>query len=258
MIDSSNLLPAFIGFLLGLIVGSFLNVCIYRIPKEESIVSPGSHCPHCNNPIKWYDNIPVLSYLILRGKCRYCKKRISPIYPLIELLTGVLTGSLFFKFGLSFDSIYYSILTWFLIVISFIDIKELQVPVKPCYFTMVFGIVFSLFTKSNTFIDSILGASLGAGIILFIIETYYIIKGKEGMGYGDANILATIGAFLGWKKIFFVIMLASITGAVIGILASIKGEKQADTPIPFGPFLSIGGYLTIFIGDLLLKFYLGG
>ncbi len=258
MITLYNLIPNLLGFFLGLIIGSFLNVCIHRIPKEESIISPGSHCPKCKNRIKWYDNIPILSYILLGGKCRYCKEQISPIYPAIELLTGILTALLFSQFGISFDAIYFSILTWFLIAISFIDIKELQVPVKPCYFTMVFGIIFSLFTKSNTFMDSILGASLGAGIILFIIETYYIIKGKEGMGYGDANILAAIGAFLGWKKIFFVIMIASLTGAIIGIIILIREKKHSETPLPFGPFLSIGGYLTIFVGNFLLKFYLGG
>ncbi|OMH40519.1 prepilin peptidase [Desulfurobacterium indicum] len=245
------------GFVLGTIIGSFLNVCIYRLPREESIIFPGSHCPKCNSPIKWYDNIPIISYLLLKGKCRYCGEKIPPIYPLVELLSGLLTAGIFFRFGISFDSFYYSILTWFLIVISAIDIKELMVPVKPCYIVMVLGILLSPFTHSVSLIDSILGASLGAGIILFIIESYFIFRNKEGMGYGDANIMAVIGAFLGWKKVFFVIFFASLIGAIVGIIFIISG-KDSESPLPFGPFLAIGGYLTIFLGDLLLKFYLGG
>ncbi|WP_457567294.1 prepilin peptidase [Desulfurobacterium sp.] len=252
------LIPGLFGFLLGTIVGSFLNVCIYRLPRDESIVFPGSHCPKCNAPIKWYDNIPLISYLLLGGKCRNCGEKISPVYPLVELLSGLLTSFIFIKFGLSFDSLYYSILTWFLIVISIIDIKELKVPVKPCYLIMVIGIIFSPFTSTVSLIDSILGASLGAGIILFIIETYYILRNKEGMGYGDANIMAVIGAFLGWKKVFFVIFFSSLIGAIIGIIFIITGDKDGESPLPFGPFLAIGGYLTIFLGNILLKFYLGG
>ncbi|WP_297444211.1 A24 family peptidase [Desulfurobacterium sp.] len=255
---SNSLLSVLFGFVLGSIVGSFLNVCIYRLPREESIVFPGSHCPKCGTPIKWYDNIPIISYLLLRGRCRYCGEKISPTYPLIELLTAILTAAIFFRFGITFDALYYSILTWFLIVISAIDIKEMMVPVKPCYIVMILGIALSPFTHSMNIVDSILGASLGSGIILFIIETYFMIRGREGMGYGDANIMATIGAFLGWKKVFFVIFFASLIGAVIGIIFIISKDKDSETPLPFGPFLAVGGYLTIFLGNLLLKFYLGG
>ncbi|WP_456397585.1 prepilin peptidase [Desulfurobacterium sp.] len=249
---------AVLGFILGTIVGSFLNVCIYRLPREESVIFPGSHCPKCNSPIRWYDNIPIISYLLLKGKCRYCGEKISPVYPIVEFLSGLLTAGIFFRFGISFDSLYYSILTWFLIAISVIDIKELMVPVKPCYIIMVLGMVLSPFTHTVSLIDSILGASLGAGIILFIIESYFIFRDKEGMGYGDANIMAAIGSFLGWKKVFFVIFFASLIGAIIGIIFIISGDKDNESPLPFGPFLAIGAYLTIFLGDLLLKFYLGG
>jgi leader peptidase (prepilin peptidase)/N-methyltransferase len=244
-------------FILGAVIGSFLNVCIYRIPMEESVIYPSSHCPECGEKIKWYDNIPIISYLILRGKCRNCGKKISVQYPLIELLTGILTAGVIWKYGISFVSLYFLILTYVLVVVSTIDLKTMLVPEKFCYFAMVAGILLSPFIPVISLKDSILGASFGAGIILFIIETYYIFTGKEGMGYGDASIMAIIGAFLGWEKVLLTIFFASLIGSVVGIALMVLKGKNAKFALPFGPFLSIGAYITILFGNEIIKWYLG-
>jgi len=241
-------------FILGLIFGSFLNVCIYRIPEGKSLLYPPSSCPECGGRIKWYDNIPVISYLILRGRCRSCGGRISPLYPAVELLTGLLTLAVACKFGLSFDTLYYLLLTYYLIVVSFIDLKTMEVPVKLSYFTLVAGLLLSFFTNTHSFKEAVFGASFGAGVILFIIESYFVFTGKEGMGYGDANIMAVIGAFLGWKKVLLTLFLASVFGAVIGLILKKKREAQ----IPFGPFLSLGAIISLLFGERIINWYLGG
>jgi len=246
-----------IAFISGTIIGSFLNVCIYRIPEGESVIYPYSYCPECGERIKWYDNIPVISYLILRGKCRNCGKKISVQYPLVELLTGILTAGVVYRYGLSFVSFYFLILTYVLIVVSMIDLKTMLVPIKLCYFAMVTGILLSLFVPVISFKDSILGASFGAGIILFIIETYYIFTGKEGMGYGDANIMAVIGSFLGWEKVLLTIFFASLIGSVVGVTLMVLKGKNAKFALPFGPFLSIGAYITLLFGNEIIRWYLG-
>jgi leader peptidase (prepilin peptidase)/N-methyltransferase len=245
-----------IAFISGTIIGSFLNVCIYRIPEGESVIYPYSHCPECGERIKWYDNIPVISYLILRGKCRNCGKKISVQYPLVELLTGILTTGVVYRYGLSFVSFYFLILIYVLIVVSMIDLKTMFVPIKLCYFAMVTGILLSLFVPVISFKDSILGASFGAGIILFIIETYYIFTGKEGMGYGDASIMAIIGAFLGWEKVLLTIFFASLIGSVAGIIIMVVKGKNTKFALPFGPFLSAGAYITMMSGSEIIKWYL--
>ena len=244
-------------FIFGTIVGSFLNVCIYRIPMGESVIYPFSHCPECGEKIKWYDNIPIISYLILRGKCRNCGEKISVQYPLIELLTGILTAGVIWKYGISLVSLYFLILACVLIVVSMIDIKTMLVPVKLCYFAMVAGIMLSPFIPIISLKDSILGASFGAGIILFIIETYYIFTGKEGMGYGDANIMALIGAFLGWEKVLLTIFFASLIGSVVGVALMVLKGKNTKFALPFGPFLSAGAYITILFGNEIINWYLG-
>jgi leader peptidase (prepilin peptidase)/N-methyltransferase len=248
----------FIAFILGLAVGSFLNVCIYRIPKGKSIVTPPSSCPSCGQRIKWYDNIPIVSFLLLKGRCRHCGKRISIRYPLVELLTALLTTMIVLRFGASISTFYYLVLTYVLIVVSFIDLDTMLVPVKLCYFSMVAGILLSPFVPEVNFKDSILGASFGAGLILFIIETYAIFTGKEGMGYGDANIMAVIGAFIGWQKVLLALFIASFIGALVGVGYILLKGKNLRAAIPFGPFLSIGGYITAIYGDRLLDWYLGG
>jgi len=247
-----------VAFIFGLLIGSFLNVCIYRIPKGESIIFPPSSCPSCGERIRWYDNIPVISYLLLRGRCRHCGGRIPLRYPIVELLTAVLTVVILWRFGLSVSAFYYLILTYVLVVISFIDLDTMLVPVKLCYFAMLAGILLSPLVPEVSFKDSVLGASFGAGLILFIIETYAVFTGKEGMGYGDANIMALIGAFIGWQKVLLALFIASFVGALVGIGYILLKGKNFRVAIPFGPFLSIGGYITAIYGDRLLDWYLGG
>ncbi len=244
-------------FIVGLIIGSFLNVCIYRIPKGESIISPPSHCPVCGERIKWHDNIPLISYLLLKGKCRNCGHPISVQYPLVELLTGFLTAAVVCRFGLTLTSFYYAVFIWSLIVISLIDIKTMLVPVKLCYFTMLFGILLSPFIPQITFKNSVLGASFGAGIILFIIETYYVITGKEGMGYGDANIMAVVGAFLGWENVLVTLFFASLIGSIVGIAFILIKGKNLKSALPFGPFIFAGAVIALFFGNQLINWYLG-
>lgn len=246
-----------LAFVLGLFIGSFLNVCIYRIPKGESVVWPPSHCPKCGERIKPYDNVPVISYLILKGRCRNCGEGISLQYPLVELLTGLLTAATVCRFGVSFSSLYYLLLTYYLIVISFIDLKTMEVPVRLSYGALLSGLLFSFFVPDHSFKKAVFGASFGAGVILFIIETYYVFTGKEGMGYGDANIMAVVGAFLGWEKVLVTLFLASLIGATVGIALILTKRGRKERPIPFGPFLSIGALLSLYFGDTLIKWYLG-
>jgi len=245
-----------LAFLFGLVVGSFLNVCIHRIPKGESIIWPPSHCPNCGERIKWYDNLPLVSYFILKGRCRSCKEKISPLYPAVELLTGLVTLALTCKLGLSPDALYYAFFSYYLIVVGLIDARTMEVPVKLSYFTLLAGLFLAFFTKSQSFKEAVFGASLGAAIILFINETFLIITGKEGMGYGDANIMAVVGSFLGWKKVLLTLFIASVIGAIYGVLALQKREE----PFPFGPFLAAGAFVSLFFGEEIINWYvnLGG
>lgn len=245
-------------FILGLFIGSFLNVCIYRIPKGESVVWPPSHCPECGEKIKPYDNIPIISYLILKGRCRSCGERISIQYPIVELLTGLLTAAAVCRFGLTFSTLYYLILTYYLIVVSFVDLKTMEVPVRLSYGALLLGLLLSFFVSNHSFKEAVFGASFGAGIILFIIETYYVFTGKEGMGYGDANIMAVVGAFLGWEKVLLTLFLSSLIGALVGITLLLIKRGGREKAVPFGPFLSIGALLSLYFGDYLINWYLRG
>ncbi|MGB9082863.1 MAG: prepilin peptidase [Desulfuromonadaceae bacterium] len=244
-------------FVFGMVVGSFLNVCICRMPKNESIVSPPSHCPGCSYQIRWYDNIPLVSYLLLRGKCRGCGAAISLQYPLVELLNGVLTLLLFLRFGptLAFAALF--LLCSALVVITFIDIEHQIIPDEISLSGIVVGFVLSFFLEGHTWLNSLLGILLGGGGLLLIAYTYQRLTGKDGMGGGDIKLLAMLGAFLGWKAVPFIIFASSLVGSLVGVSLMLIQKKDSKLAIPFGPYLAFGAVLYIFYGKSLIQWYLG-
>lgn len=238
-------------FILGTIIGSFLNVCTYRLPKKESLLFPSSHCPHCCAPIKFYDNIPLLSFLILKGRCRQCKTKISWRYFSIELLNGLFYLFLYLKFGLSFKLAAYLVLTSSLIVVTFIDFDHKIVPDKITLPGIILGLIFSFFTPI-TFIDSLLGTIISGGL-------FYLIAAisRGGMGGGDIKLVAMIGAFLGIQKILLTIFVSAFIGSIVGITLMILKKKKRKDALPFGPFLALGAMISIFWGTQIINWYLG-
>jgi leader peptidase (prepilin peptidase) / N-methyltransferase len=255
-------LVLFFALLLGAIVGSFLNVVILRLPSEdESIVYPASHCPQCQNTLSWYENIPIISFLVLRGCCRHCHKRISLQYPIVEICMAVLSAALVQRFGLSITSVGYFIFCAALLVIIWIDIEHQIIPDVISLPGILMGFIFSLISPELTWQDSLIGLFIGGGVLYAIALLYYLWKKQEGMGGGDIKLLAMIGAFLGWQALPFVIFASSLTGATIGIIAMIKQGKGGKTRIPFGPFLSLAALAYLFFSEQvnqLYRFYLHG
>lgn len=242
-------------FIFGLCVGSFLNVCVYRIPAEKSIIFPGSACPNCGTAIKFYDNIPLLGYLSLGGKCRQCQSPISPRYPLIELLTGAFSLGLFLKFGLSMVTGVYFVFICTLIVITFIDIDHRIIPDRitlPGIFVF-FSAAFAI--PSLSWIDSLLGVLIGGGSLFVVAVLYHLLTHKEGMGGGDIKLLAMIGALVGWKGVFFTIFVSSAVGTLVGLSIMAATRQNLKLAVPFGPFLSIGAATYIFFGPRLISWY---
>jgi leader peptidase (prepilin peptidase)/N-methyltransferase len=246
----------FFVFVLGAVIGSFLNVCIVRLPRGESLIRPPSHCPNCNEPIRFYDNIPIISYIILRGKCRYCKNRISLQYPVVEVLTGLLAIALFMKYGPSVQFLLLFLFSSALLIITFIDLTHqiipdaISIPGIPC------GIGASLLMPMVSWQESLLGILAGGGLLLFIAVGYKWITGREGMGGGDIKLLAMMGAWLGWKAIPFIILASSLIGIVVGGGAGLLLKKSLRAKIPFGPFLAIASLIYIFFGPEILRWYI--
>jgi len=240
----------------GMVVGSFLNVCICRLPEGQSVVSPPSRCPHCSHRISWYDNIPLVSYLLLRGRCRGCGARISPQYPLVELLNGVLTLLLFLRFGptLTFAALF--LFCSALVVITFIDLEHQIIPDEISLPGIVIGLILSFFLPGQSWLNSLLGILLGGGSLLLVAYLYQLLTGKEGMGGGDIKLLAMMGAFLGWKAIPFIIFASSLVGSLVGISIMLLQKKDSKLAIPFGPYLAFGAVLYIFYGRALIQWYL--
>jgi leader peptidase (prepilin peptidase)/N-methyltransferase len=264
MLESAPLWPlALIAFIFGTLVGSFLNVCIARLPKKESIVKPPSHCPNCDNRIPFYDNIPLISYLFLRGRCRFCKERISPRYFSVELLMGVLTVALLFRFGVTVAFVIYVAFVAALLVVSFIDWEFWIIPDVISLPGIVFGLIASVVqylcavdpSISPSPISSIIGMLIGGGFLLLVAWIYEFIKGTEGMGMGDVKLLAMIGAFLGWPAVLLTLFFASIVGSVIGVLLMIRAGAGVKYAVPFGPFLCCGAVVYLFFGQEILRFY---
>jgi len=247
-------------FLFGAVVGSFLNVCIYRIPRAESIVFPASHCPECDNKIRAFDNIPVISYLVLRGKCRSCGTRISWQYPAVEMLSALLTLGLFFKFHLSLTFFVLYVFCMALVVITFIDLEHQIIPDSISLPGIVVGFASSFFLPWLGWQNSLIGIVAGGGSLLLVAYGYQLLTKKEGMGGGDIKLLAMMGAFLGWRSIPFIIFSSSLFGSVVGVSLMLARKKDSQLPIPFGPFLAFGAVLFIFYGRQLIHWYfaLGG
>lgn len=244
-------------FILGLIVGSFSNVCIYRIPKNESIIFPASHCPKCHSNISPKDNIPLLSYILLKGRCRNCKSKISIQYPIVELLTGLIYLIISLIYGLSVQTLIYIILSSALIIIAFIDLNEEIVPDVISLPGIVIGFIISFFVTYISYANSALGILAGGGIILIIGLAGSVIFKKEAMGGGDVKLAAMIGAFLGWKYIIISLFLGFFLGAVAGIFLILSKIKSREDTVPFGPFIVLGSFITLLWGEKIISWYLG-
>ncbi len=269
----------FVAFV-GLSVGSFLNVVIYRFPvmlendwksqcrelleiKETgtepavTLSKPASTCPHCGHKIRAWENIPLLSYIFLKGKCSDCHAHISIQYPLIELLTGVLSLAVAFKFGISWQTLFALILTWSLVAMSVIDIHKQILPDDITLPVLWLGLLLSIFNIYIDPVNSIIGAITGYMILWSVYQLFKLITGKEGMGYGDFKLLALFGAWFGWTFIPLIIILSSASGAVIGIAMMLFNKHERSTPIPFGPYLAIAGWIAMMWGEQIIHWYLG-
>lgn len=265
-------------FLFGLIVGSFLNVCIVRLPREQSIVSPRSQCPRCRTPIRWYDNIPLVSFLALRGKCRSCGLPISWRYPLVELLNGLLYLWACAAFGLTGEAGMVMALCSVLLVITFIDLDHQIIPdvitlpgmvigllAAPLFMSvleppMAFGLgrlIPSAGTYLTGFVNSLIGLVLGAAPLFIIGWLWERLRKVEAMGGGDVKYMGMVGSFLGWKGAFLTIMLGALTGSIVGMTLIALKQHQADKVIPFGPYLAFGTLLTLFYGADIINWYFG-
>lgn len=244
-------------FLFGLAVGSFLNVCIYRIPLKKSIVRPPSSCPQCGAGIRFYDNIPVLSYLLLLGRCRHCRAPISPRYPLVEIVMGLLSAALFIRLGVSAQYVLLFLFTAALVAISFIDLQHKIIPDVISLPGILVGLAFSFLPSAGLSpLDALIGAVGGGAFLLLVGTAFEKATGREGMGGGDVKLLAMIGAWMGWKALPFVILLSSLSGAVIGGLSLVISRQGMRSRIPFGPFLALGALVFLFFGDpIVLWFY---
>jgi leader peptidase (prepilin peptidase)/N-methyltransferase len=244
-------------FVFGLALGSFLNVCVYRIPLKKSIVRPPSSCPRCGAEIRCYDNIPVISYLLLLGRCRHCRAPISPRYPLVELITGLLSVALFVQFGLSPKMIFLLLFTAALIAIAFIDLQHKIIPDVISLPGILFGLGFSFFpTAGISPVDSLIGVVGGGGFLFLVGAVFEKVTGREGMGGGDVKLLAMIGAWMGWKALPFIILISSLSGAILGGVFVAVSRQGVRSRIPFGPFLALGALVVLFFGeDIALWFY---
>jgi len=272
----SQIVIVAIALLFGLLIGSFLNVCILRIPREESIVLPPSHCPACGAGIQPYDNIPVVSWLVLRGRCRKCKAPISPQYPAVELLTGLLFVGCYLMFGLSFEALKWAVFAALLVVLTVTDLRERILPDVVNFTGLGLGLLLSLFTlpvdgtagwlagrmfglalplPALSLADALIGAAAASGLLWIVAEGYFRLRGREGMGLGDVKMMAMAGAFLGLQRAMLTILVGSLLGSVIGSAVIAFRRKGRDFELPFGTFLGAGAILVVFFGSATLDWY---
>lgn len=242
-------------FFFGSVVGSFLNVCIYRIPRNISIVFPSSFCPRCEKKIPPYYNVPIIGYLILKGRCAYCDNKISIRYPFVETLTGFFFLISFINWGFP-ENIIYFVFICSLIVVTFIDIDFQIIPDRISLTGIFVGYIVSLLIFKRGFLSPLLGIILGGGIFYLIGKSYELITKREGLGGGDVKLMAMFGAFLGVKSIPFIILVSSLTGTLLGLYLILFKKKDTKFAIPFGPFLCLGAIIYIFWGEQIISWYL--
>lgn len=278
LLQENNTLFIIVSTILGLMVGSFLNVVIYRLPKmmeqewhnnclelqgkeipaqpQFTLAKPRSACPHCAHKISILENIPIISYLILKGRCSVCKTPISMRYPLVEALTGALIGLVSWQFGYTTTTLFAWIFTFALIALTLIDFDTQLLPDDITLPLLWLGLLFNLNFGFTDLKSAVIGAIAGYLVLWCVFWLFKIIRGKEGMGYGDFKLLAAIGAWFGWKLLPAVILLSSTLGAIIGIALIVVTKRGKEVPMPFGPFLAIGGVAALFFGQQLANFYL--
>jgi leader peptidase (prepilin peptidase)/N-methyltransferase len=263
-------------FLFGLIIGSFLNVCIVRIPADKSIVLPSSACVKCGGAIRAYDNIPVLSYLLLAGRCRQCKTKISTMYPVVEFLTGVLFLACYEAFGLTAEALKWALFLTIIIVLVFTDLRERVLPDVVNYTGLGLGLVLSLVTKPSdgtalwvanhmfdfppptpviSLADGLIGAAVGSSLLWLVSEVYFRLRGREGMGLGDVKMMLMAGSFLGAKRTLLTIFAGSVLGSVLGLLFILARRKNSEYELPFGSFLGMAAVLVVFFGTPIINWY---
>jgi leader peptidase (prepilin peptidase)/N-methyltransferase len=249
---------------MGAIVGSFLNVVIHRYPIEESIVFPPSRCPECRARIRWFDNVPILSYVWLRGRCRDCRAPISPRYPLVELANALFYLAIFLHTGPTPGFLLIAAFVSMIVVLIYID-AEIQIlpdvvdlpgiAVGIAVGALGLGNVYPAITVSSSIVDALIGALAGAGIIVAVIAAYWLVRRVEGMGQGDIKMLAMIGAGLGWRAVPGVLLLAAVCGTLIGVPIALRSDRGMQLPLPFGVFLGLATLGVLFFGQTLSEWY---
>jgi leader peptidase (prepilin peptidase)/N-methyltransferase len=278
ILQANSTLFIIVSVIFGLMVGSFLNVVIYRLPKmmeqewhnnclelqgkeataqpKFTLAKPRSACPHCAHKISAFENIPIISYLALKGRCSACKTPISMRYPLVEALTGTLIGLISWQFGYTTTTLFAWVFTFALIALTFIDFDTQLLPDDITLPLLWLGLLFNLNSGFTDLKSAVIGTMAGYLVLWSIYWLFKLIRGKEGMGYGDFKLLAAIGAWFGWKLLPAVILLSSTLGAAIGIALIVLSKRGKEVPMPFGPFLAIGGIAALFFGQQLANFYL--
>lgn len=271
----------FIAFVtvLGLVVGSFLNVVIHRIPLMlqngwrrdccelletdnpsnddiYNLLKPDSHCPQCKNPIKPWQNIPLISFLLLKGRCAQCSQPISIRYPLVELCSGLLSGYIAFTYGYSEQALSALLLTWALVALTMIDVDHQLLPDNITLPLLWAGLLINSLGVFTDLPSAVFGAMAGYLILWSVFWLFKILTGKEGMGYGDFKLLAALGAWMGWQVLPLIIILSSLVGAIIGIAGILIQGRDKNIPIPFGPYLAIAGWIALIWGDAIIQHYL--
>ncbi len=245
-----------VAFLFGLVVGSFLNVCIHRLPREESLVFPGSHCPACGAPIRPWDNIPLLSFLILRGRCRACRAPISWRYPLVEGLTGILFALTVARFGVSPVGGVLLVFLSALVAATFIDLDHQIIPNAITLPGIPLGLLAGLFLGGPPILDRVIGMLAGAGFLYLVLYYGGVVYGQDAMGEGDLNLVAMVGAFLGWRAVILTILIGCLSGAGVGVGLIVLRRVGRRQHMPFGPFLALGAVVALFWGETLIVWYL--